>query len=90
MIVTCPSMTIILATFVFTLTLMVGLNISDAGQCNINGLCEGNFLDATTVENKAACINFCRTTSGCFWYSLHTDTGICFALEDCTTLDESL
>ena len=82
-------MTIILAILVLTLTLTAGLTISYAGQCNLNGLCEGSFLDATTVENKAACIDFCRTTPGCFWYSLHTDTGICFALEDCTTLDES-
>ena len=68
-------MTIILAILVLTLTLTAGLTISYAGQCNLNGLCEGSFLDATTVENKATCIDFCRTTPGCIWYSLHTDTG---------------
>jgi hypothetical protein len=87
----CLSMTPILAVLVSTLTLAAGLDVSH-GQCNLDGLCLGNYLDETIAEDKVACINFCRTTPGCFWYSLDIRSlpGLCLALEDCPTLDNSM
>ena len=95
MTLTCPSMMQILAVLVSTLALAASRDVPD-GQCNQDGLCLGNFLDETsfdfetTAENRVACINFCRVTPKCFWYSLDMNSGMCIALEDCPQLDKSM
>ena len=93
MISPCLSMTLILAVLVSILTLAAGRNVSH-GQCNLDGLCLGDLVGETrfdydtNTEGKAACINFCRKTQGCFWYSFDMYSGLCLALEDCPTLDD--
>ena len=85
-------MTIILAILISTLSLAAGFH-APHGQCNLDGLCQGSIIKEvsfdfeTIVEGKVACINFCRKTPGCFWYSLDRNSGMCTALEDCPTLE---
>ena len=62
---------------------------SNEERCDLPGFCDGVFINATLTEDKAACIAFCRMTSGCNWYSLDMNTKVCTALKDCPVLDES-
>ena len=38
------------------------LNVADAIDCNLSGLCDGHFLGSEVTSDVSDCIYFCRET----------------------------
>jgi hypothetical protein len=62
-----------------------------APQCWIQGRCLGNLLGLEPVSTKEECLELCKSTKGCNWFTIK-DMGsfsYCTILHDCPKLDEN-
>jgi len=61
-------------------------------QCDLQGRCVGNVLHVNEVQTAKECLNNCKATDGCRWFSfVPTNTSVmssCILYHDCNTLDE--
>ena len=61
-----------------------------APQCWVKGECQGNLILTKPLETQEECLDLCKTTEGCKWFTFVNQTEqFCILLHDCTSLDES-
>ncbi len=65
------------------LVTLVTLSFTSAQKCDIPGLCLGNEIDFTVTDSPEECLEFCRITQGCFWFTFDSSIDMCIAFEDC-------
>ena len=67
---------------------MLILGVSDAKDCRIPGECEtGFFLGSEVQETYRDCLNDCKTTENCNWFTHFASAKQCKYYRDCPTLD---
>ncbi len=64
-------------------TLLLALTSTRAQMCNIPGTCLGNELDFTVTNTPEECLEFCRSTQGCYFFTHDSSIDMCIAFEDC-------
>ena len=57
-------------------------------QCGLIGQCQGNTLLPGFFSSKSDCIQFCKDTTDCEWYSYDFQDNFCLTLTNCTSLDD--
>jgi hypothetical protein len=65
-----------------------------APQCWIQGQCEGNLLETEPMSTKEECLQLCKSTKGCNWFTFNNlsdanSASYCILLHDCPRLDET-
>ena len=57
--------------------------------CNLNGFVQGGLLNVTFNSNRNSCLQSCKQTDGCKWYTFDQSDDYCFLLETFDYLDET-
>ena len=61
-----------------------------APQCWVQGECQGNLILTKPLETQEECLELCKSTKGCKWFTfLNPPEQLCILLQDCTSLDET-
>ena len=56
--------------------------------CRLNGFVRGAALNLIFNSNKQSCLQSCKQTDGCKWYTFDTSDSYCYLLGDFEYLDE--
>ena len=61
-----------------------------APQCWVQGQCQGNLIQTKPVETQEECLDQCKSTKGCKWFTFSNDPEpFCLLFRDCPNLDET-
>jgi len=58
-------------------------------ECWIQGECVGTIDHFEKTESKEDCLNLCKTTLGCRWFTFWEPSSPCFLFKNCPTFDDS-
>ena len=58
-------------------------------QCDLNGVCSGEFLGLTNEANYTNCQMRCSQTPNCQYFSFCSDSQNCVAFQACTRLEDT-
>ncbi len=69
---------------------MSGQNNCIEPDCEIQGECNGKVVhEHDSVNTIEDCINLCKNTSNCNWFTFHTELSLCSLFETCFDVDTS-
>ena len=61
-----------------------------APQCWVQGQCQGNLLQTIPAATQEECLDQCKATQGCKWFTFGDDPApFCLLFHDCPILDET-
>ena len=58
-------------------------------RCDIQGYCDGAFVDYVEINDKELCIEACWSRTECEWWTFDSAENLCTLLSSCLTIDES-
>ena len=64
--------------------------VCPAYQCSLQGKCDGSFVGFDYFQSEEECIDLCRLSPDCGWWSYASGNGYCVLTEDCPTVDVSI
>ena len=67
---------------------VTGEDDCDSYQCFVPGECLGNLIEHADVEGEVECLDTCKATEGCEWFTFLGDPGICLLYETCDVLEQ--
>ena len=71
------------------LGLMAGLAKADL-QCFVPGECiQSNLVSVESTQSAEMCLDLCKNTDNCQWFTYIAYASLCELLQDCPQLDES-
>ena len=57
--------------------------------CWVRGECEGTIDRVDEVETLEECLDLCKQSTTCRWFTFYEPSSPCILMKDCTTIDES-